>query len=290
MPSPPLLAVLLPAFLTGLATTAGALPFLVLPSVSRRTYDALLGLGAGLMLAAATLGLLSAALHDVRVDDRLDVTRLLAVLGGLFVGVMLLYLMDEWIPHEHAGGHHVHVADQEHGHDHGHDHAHGHDHPHDHAHDHEQRGARAQGLMVVGVMTLHRLPEGFAIGAAYAAGGSSLGLTMAIAIAVQNVVEGMVMAAPLRRGGLGGAALLTLVAATGMAVPLRALGGYFFSSQVSGALPPMLALGAGALLYLACNEIIPESHSHGNEVRATFGIVAGFVAIILMQALFGHQH
>lgn len=310
MPENSLAAVLLPAFLTGLATTAGAVPFLLLPSVTRRTYDSLLGLGAGLMLAAATLGLLSTALADVRAGEHVNLGLLALVLGGFAAGVALLYVMDEWIPHVHAGGHHVHVKGEghaHHAHDDGHDHSHDqlHDHLHDHLNDHPHAPAstapaptdapagvraRAQGLMVVGAMSLHRLPEGFAIGAAYAGGGSSLGLTLAFAVAAQNAVEGMVMAAPLKRGGLGGPALCLLITATGMAVPFAAVLGYLFSSHVAGALPPMLALGAGALIYLACNEIIPESHSHGNEVRATFGILAGFVAIILMQALVGHAH
>jgi ZIP family zinc transporter len=278
------MVVIVPAIVTGLATTAGALPFLVLPTVSRRAYDTLLGLGAGLMLAAATLGLLASALHDVRPGDHLDAGVLASVLAGFAVGVAILYFMDRFIPHQHAGGHHEHVE--------GHAHeAHEPHEPHDH-HDHatDARTARAQGLLVVGVMFLHRLPEGLAIGAAYAARGSALGLTLVVAIGVQNVVEGMVMAAPLRRGGLRGGALLALVTATGMAVPIAALAGFFLSSHVGGALPPMLALAAGALLYLTSNEVIPESHSHGNEVRATFGVLAGFVTIIVVQAVFGHPH
>ena len=45
----------------------------------------------------------------------------------------------------------------------------------------------------------------------------------------------------------------------------------------------MLAVGAGALIYLACNGIIPESHSHGNERRATFGLLVGVVAIMVLK-------
>ena len=306
-------AVLWPALATGLCTTVGALPFLMVPSVSRRFYDTLLGLGAGLMLAAATLGLLSTALREVHHGEDIDLTKLALVLGGFLVGVALLALMDRLIPHEHAGGHHVHVHDE--GYDHQHDHDHergrsadhqhgqipGHTHGQAHAHAHEDphckldargtasdRTARAQGLLVVGVMALHRVPEGLAIGAAYAGGGAALGLTLASAIAVQNAVEGAVMAAPLRRGGLGAPALLVLVTASGLAVPAAAVVGYLLSSVVAWALPGMLSLAAGALIYLTCNEVIPESHSHGNEVRATFGVVAGFVVIMLLQVLFGH--
>ena len=260
----------------GCATTLGALPILVTRQVSRAIYDTMLGLGAGLMLAAATLGLLSEALVGVRAGGVLHPSLFGAVLAGFGCGVALLFGMDRLIPHAHAGGHAEHL--------------HGHEHE---AHEHCQHSsvderARHQGLMIVGAMALHRIPEGFAIGAGFAvAHAAPLGVMLAVAVAVQNAIEGAVMAAPLKRGGLGRARLLALVTATGMSVPLAAIAGYYLAEHVAGALPFMLAVGAGALLYLACNEIIPESHSHGNERRATFGLLAGFVLIIVIKALVG---
>ena len=266
-----MLRLLLAATLTGSATAVGALPCLFLRGVPRRAYDTLLGLGAGLMLAAATLGLLPEALRSVRVGDEVDGARLALVLAGFVSGMAVLFLMDRLIPHEHAGGHHDHMDG---------DHAH-----HDHEHDHR---ARHSGLLVLGAMSLHRLPEGFAIGAGFAAAQShALGVMLATAIAAQNVVEGVVMAAPLVRGGLPPLKIVGLVGLTGMAVPLAALAGFWLSAT-DGVLPFSLALAAGALIYLACNEIIPESHSHGNERRATFGVLAGFVGIILLQLFVGH--
>ena len=270
--------VLLAATLTGSATALGALPFLVVREVSRRVYDTLLGFGAGLMLAAATLGLLPAALRGVRTDGVLHGDQLGLVLGGFLGGVALLALMDRLIPHQHAGGHHGHQEGEAHPHG-AHEHCH---------HSTVDERARHQGILVLGAMSLHRLPEGFAIGAGFAVGAlRPLGLMLAVAIAVQNAVEGAVMAAPLRRGGLGAGRLLLLVTATGLAVPLAALAGFNLSAHIAGALPVALSLAAGALIYLTCNEIIPESHSHANERQATFGLLAGFVLIILIQSLTG---
>ncbi|HZS42469.1 MAG TPA: ZIP family metal transporter [Polyangia bacterium] len=272
-----MLRLLLVATLTGCTTAVGAVPFLFAREISRRTYDLLLGFGAGLMLAAATLGLLPAALRGVRVDDAVDAFRLARALGGFAAGVALLALLDRLIPHLHAGGHLQHQEAGEHG---------------EHANcDHKDVDDRArhQGLLVLGAMSLHRLPEGFAIGAGFAAGAlRPLGIMLAVAVAAQNAVEGAVMAAPLRRGGLGPIRLLLVVGATGLTVPAAALAGYFLSGANPGALPIVLALAAGALIYLTCNEIIPESHSHANERRATFGLISGFVLIILLQVLTGH--
>jgi zinc transporter, ZIP family len=260
----------------GCATTLGTLPVLVSRQLSRAGYDGMLGLAAGLMLAAATLGLLPEALVEVRDGAGLHLHVLAVVLAGFAVGVALLFGMDRLIPHAHAGGHEEHL--------HGHEEA-AHEHCH---HDSVDEHARHQGMMIVGAMALHRVPEGFAIGAGFAVTRSApLGAMLAVAVALQNAIEGAVMAAPLKRGGLGRARLLALVAATGMTVPLAAVAGFYLSEHITGALPFMLAVGAGALLYLACNEIIPESHSHGNERRATFGLLAGVVVIMVMKVLVG---
>ena len=264
------------ATVVGCATTLGALPISFTRQASRAVYDTMLGLGAGLMLAAATLGLLSEALVGVRVDGALHLPLFGVVLGGFAVGVALLFGMDRLIPHAHAGGHVEHL--------HGHEEA-AHEHCH---HDTVDDRARHQGLMIIGAMALHRIPEGFAIGAGFAiAHVRSLGVMLAVAVAVQNAIEGAVMATPLKRGGLGRARLLVTVTATGMSVPVAAIAGYYLAQHVAGALPFMLAVGAGALIYLACNEIIPESHSHGNERHATFGLLSGVVIILLIKVLVG---
>src|SRR6476660_8544990 len=136
--------------LSGLATSLGALPFLFVRDLPRRTYDGILGLGAGLMLAAATLGLLAEAVRGVREAGGLDVARLALVVAGFVVGVAIAAAMDRFIPHHHAGGHHEHL-----GHEPGHD-------VHDRAaddHGDARRRAARHAYAVVGALSLHRIPE-----------------------------------------------------------------------------------------------------------------------------------
>jgi ZIP family zinc transporter len=260
---------LVAAAVSGLATSLGALPFLFVRSVARRTYDGILGLGAGLMLAAATLGLLSEAVHQVRVDGALDLGRLALVVGGFIVGVAIAATMDRFIPHHHAGGHHQHL-----GHEPGHD-----------RHDHQASEAR-RGYAVVGALTLHRIPEGLAIGAGFAVPGSShLGLMLAIAVGVQNACEGLVMAAPLRQGGVSAGRGFVIVASTGLTIPAAAVLGGALAGLAAPAMPFILALAGGTLIYITSNEIIPESHSHGHEGTASAGVVLGFLLTIVLQAI-----
>jgi ZIP family zinc transporter len=253
---------------TGLATGLGALPILLGRPLPRRGYDGVLGLGAGLMLAAATLGLLAEALHGVRTDAGLNTARLLMVTSGFLAGVVLAVAMDRFIPHGHARGHHLHLPEHEHD-------------PHDHAHHLEQRRL----WVIVGAMSIHRVPEGLAIGAGFAGEHDRLGWMLSIAVALQNVCEGMVMAAPMRQSGMSALGTLALVSATGLVVPAAAVLGYGLSGIAVAALPFVLALAAGTLIYVTSNEIIPESHSHGHEGTASSGVIAGFLITMILSAL-----
>jgi ZIP family zinc transporter len=275
-----MLTAMIVATLTGLATGLGVVPFFFRETIPRRTYDAVLGMGAGLMLSAATLGLMGAALEHIRPGGELDVRALIQVLAGFAAGVLLLALMDRLIPHHHAGGHQEHIS-------------HHHEGPAGdsvHPHEHEHREEVRQGLLITGAMTIHRIPEGFAIGAGFATSGAqSLGWVLAVAVAFQNVCEGAVMGAPLRLAGWSRLRCFATATATGLAVPAAAIAGYAAASHLTGLLPFSLALASGALVYLISNEIIPETHSHGNEALATLGLVAGFLVTIVIQAL-GHTH
>jgi ZIP family zinc transporter len=255
----------LPAAISGLATGLGALPFLFLRELPRRVYDGILGLGAGLMLAAATLGLVAEALRSVSDGDGLHVGRLALVLGGFAVGAALAAAMDRLIPHRHAGGHHQHL-----GHEEGHD-----------VHDRDARRAYA----VVGALSLHRIPEGLAIGAGFAPSSSHLGIMLAFAIGVQNVCEGIVMSAPLRHEGVGRWRGLMIVALTGLVIPAAAVLGDLVAAATAATMPFVLALAGGTLTYVTSVEVIPESHSHGNEGTASAGLVAGFLLTTALEAI-----
>jgi ZIP family zinc transporter len=300
---------LMAALLTGLATGVGALPLVFVRDLPRRAYDGVLGLGAGLMLAAATLGLLSEALDGVRGPAGLDLAKLGIVTTGFVAGVIIAVAMDRFIPHGHARGHRQHLPPEESAPPRGHHlhvphepaaHAHHHSpqaHPHHHspqahgeaghAHQHPRpaQPQLRQFYFVLGAISIHRLPEGLAIGAGFAVPENQLGWMLSVAVGLQNVCEGMVMVAPLRQGGLSALRSLLLVSATGMVVPLGAALGYSLSGVALPALPFVLALAGGTLIYVTSNEIIPESHSHGHEGTASAGVITGFLLTMLLGAL-----
>jgi len=266
-------AALIAATLSGLATVLGALPFLFIRELPRRAYDGILGLGAGLMLAAATLGLLGEALSGVRSPATgLNGARLTLVAAGFAVGVGIAAAMDRLIPHRHARGHHQHL-----GHEPGHDH---HDPPVTSA------GDPGRGYAIVGALTIHRFPEGLAIGAGFAGVGHlRLGLLLTVAVGLQNACEGIVMAAPLRKGGIPAGRSVFIISLAGLATPLAAIFGSLLAGRTASSMPFILSLAAGTLIYITSNEIIPESHSHGFEGTASSGVVTGFLFTMVLSAL-----
>jgi ZIP family zinc transporter len=239
---------LLGLILPGLATGVGGLLLLAVPRPTDRLLDGLLGFTAGIMVAASVFSLLVPALERGSIG---------AVVAGLATGAVVLALFDRALPHVHsrfvegAGG----------------------------------RSRRAPLLLVA--MTIHNVPEGLAVGVAYAAGGPELGLPVAVAIGVQNVPEGFASATPLLEAGRSVWVAIAFAAATGLVEPPAALVGYGISSVAGAVLPAALAFAAGAMLYVVVDEIVPESHSHGNERLATGGFLAGFALMLVLDNALG---
>ncbi|HEV2062873.1 MAG TPA: ZIP family metal transporter, partial [Solirubrobacteraceae bacterium] len=159
---------LLGAILPGLATGLGGLALLAVRRPGGRTLDALNGLTAGIMLAAAIFSLLLPALERGRLGG---------VIAGFVLGVAFLALLDAVVPH-------VHARFSERGHA-----------------DDERSAAERRSILLLSALTIHNLPEGMAVGLAFAAGGPELGVPTAVAIGAQNVPEGFAAAAPVLIAG-----------------------------------------------------------------------------------------
>jgi ZIP family zinc transporter len=235
--------------LPGLATGLGGLGLLAFPHPGDRLMATLLGFTGGIMLAAAVFSLLVPAL---------DLGSLSEVLAGFALGAAVIAILDIAIPHVHARF--------------------------------TERGRTAAGsraLLLLGALTIHNVPEGLAVGVAFAAGGTDLGLPVAIAIGVQNVPEGFAAAAPLLDAGATRKTAIMVAVATGLVEPPAALFGYGAAGISSTILPLALAFAAGAMIYVVVDELVPESHSRGFERFATFGLVVGFAVMMALDNAFG---
>jgi zinc transporter, ZIP family len=233
----------------GLGTGLGGLFLLFLRNPGDRLLDVLLGATGGIMLAAAVFSLLVPALDEGTVGE---------VVLGFALGAAVLALFDAFIPHLHAR-----FTERER--------------PREHH----------RATLLLSALTIHNVPEGLAVGVAFAAGGPELGVPVAVAILVQNVPEGFAAAAPLLPAGASVWAAIGFAAATGLVEPPAAILGYAVAESIDALLPLALAFAGGAMVYVVVDEMLPESREHGHEREATGGVVLGFAAMMVLDNALG---
>lgn len=257
----PLIAAALVAGLAAAAATAvGTLPVAFALNTSERTRDALLGFGAGVMLAASVFSLTVPALAAAQAQGAGRMGASLWVGAGIGVGALLLWALDRWLPQqrfiEDPAGH-----------------------------------ARAQLVrrtwLFVGAVMLHNLPEGLAIGVAYAGGDIARAGALATGIAIQDVPEGLVIALALLAAGYRRVTAVTLGALSGLMEPLGALLGAAAVALSVTLLPWGLALAAGAMLWVIVHDVVPQSLRSGHDRWASAALVAGFALMMVLDTALG---
>jgi ZIP family zinc transporter len=236
------------SLVAGLATGFGALPVLFTKRVSDRLLDTMLGFAAGVMLAATSFSLLVPSL---------DLSGPWVAVLGIVLGAVVLYLIDHFVPHFHP--------------------ALGKEGP-------PSRLSRV--WLFVLAITIHNFPEGLAVGVSFGSGDVAAGLVIATAIGLQNMPEGLAVALPLLREGYSRRKALWYGTLTGLVEPLGGLLGAAIVVVARPVLPWGLAFAAGAMLFVIADELIPESHKKGYQREATFGLIAGFVVMMLLDTIF----
>ncbi len=239
----------------GGATVIGALIGFAFKKISHKFSDIVLSFAAGVMLAAAVLGLVLPSL-EYGGDWGLLIT-----VAGIFAGAACLNLIDKLVPHLHK----LVGADSE-----------------------EHHNANlSKVLLFVTAIAIHNLPEGIAAGVGFGSGDTTQALIIAGGIALQNVPEGMVIIAPMLAAGVSPGKTLVCALATGLVEVVGTLIGYFAVSVASVILPFALAFAGGTMLYVISDEMIPETHAHGAQRGATYALLIGFCIMLATDVLLG---
>ena len=247
--------VLLTAAGVGGATVFGALIGFVFKKVSHRFSDIVLAFAAGVMLAAAVLGLILPSL-EYGGDWGLLIT-----VAGIFVGALCLNLIDKLVPHLHklvgpdAETHH--------------------------------NANLSKVLLFVAAIAIHNLPEGIAAGVGFGSGDTAQALLIAGGIALQNIPEGMVIIGPMLAAGVSPGKTFVCAMLTGLVEVIGTLIGYFAVSVSTIVLPFALAFAGGTMLYVISDEMIPETHAHGCQRGATYALLVGFCVMLISDVLLG---
>lgn len=248
--------VLLTALGVGGATVLGAVIGFVFKNISHKFSDIVLSFAAGVMLAAAVLGLILPSL-DYGGDFALITT-----VAGIFTGAVCLNLVDKAVPHLHR------LAGVE-------------------IEEHPGNSRLSKVLLFVTAIAIHNLPEGIAAGVSFGSGNQAEAMLIAGGIALQNIPEGMVIIAPMLSAGVSPRRTFFLALMTGMIEVVGTLLGYLAVSVASAILPFALAFAGGTMLYVISDEMIPETHAHGEERGATYALLVGFCLMLVSDVLLG---
>jgi len=247
--------VLLTALGVGGATCIGSLIGFLFKKISHKFSDIILSFAAGVMLAAAVLGLI---LPAVEYGGNLGLPY---TITGIFAGALCLNLIDKLVPHLHK----LMGPNTETG----------------------QNSNLSRVLLFVTAIAIHNLPEGIAAGVGFGSGDTSQALLIAGGIALQNIPEGMVIIGPMLAAGVSVRKTFLCAMATGLVEVIGTLLGYFAVSIASAILPFALAFAGGTMLYVISDEMIPETHAHGSERGATYALLAGFCLMLITDVLLG---
>lgn len=247
-------------------TALGAALVFFFKKVKKGIMDAMLGLAAGVMIAASFWSLLSPA---IEMAESLNMISWLIVATGFLSGGLLLFIGDKVFnligdkPNENRGESKA------------------------------QRKSFKRCLMLIFSITLHNIPEGMAVGVAFGSlmynlEGANLisACILALGIGLQNFPEGTAVSVPLRREGLSRAKAFFYGQLSGIVEPISAVIGALLVVKIRLFLPFLLAFAAGAMIYVVVEELIPESQTNERkDVMALFTLIGFTIMMVLDVAL-----
>ncbi|MDR1209880.1 MAG: ZIP family metal transporter [Clostridiales bacterium] len=244
-------------------TALGAGAALVMPSANadkaRRVF---LGFAAGVMTAAAVFSLLVPAIEEA---ERTGIPGALPSAGGFALGALFLFALDSVVPHLHIGS--------------------------DVAEGAPSRFRRT--TLLISAVTLHNIPEGMAVGLAFALaagrgdGAYAAALALAIGIGVQNFPEGAAVSLPLRQEGMGRFRAFGAGVLSGAVEPVFGLLAVAAADAVAPVMPWLLSFAAGAMIYVVVEELIPEARLGEHSHAGTFSVLAGFIIMMALDVALG---
>jgi len=246
-------------------TACGAAVIFVRREFDRRLLDVMLGFAAGVMIAASYWSLLAPA---IEMSTGHPIGSWFPAVSGFLAGAVVLRLVDRILPHLHLN-----------------------------APMSEAEGVSTswhRSTLLVLAITLHNIPEGFAVGVAFGALGADVSsanlagaAVLALGIGIQNFPEGLAVSAPLRRDGMGQFKSFWVGQLSGLVEVFAGVLGAILVVYIQPLLPYALAFAAGAMIFVVVEEVIPESQAGQNGDLATMGTMVGFAVMMLLDVALG---
>lgn len=235
--------------LSALATGLGAIPAHFLKDNSKTIRAFSSAAAAGMMTSASVFSL---ANEGINLKEKFFYAPYVVILGLLLGAAFFRYTEKKF--HTHPNIHKYYV----------------------------KKGFTKRGFLIFIAMFIHSIPEGIAIGVAFATGNFQFGLIMAIAISVHNIPEGIAISLPLKADGVSTKkcawiSILTSVPQPLMAVPSAMLAWFF-----EPILPIGLGFAGGAMIYLVVSELIPDALEEGGKSLTAWGFMVGLSGMLFI--------
>jgi ZIP family zinc transporter len=240
-------SLLVTALSVGGATVVGGALGLVFKRTTRIFTDGVLSFAAGVMLAASFVGLIIPSIEQGGV---------IVATVGIFLGAMIVNFLDLLVP--------LTVNAEKYA--------------------HNDRLRRV--ILFVMAIAFHNLPEGIAAGVGLGAGEGAEGFLIALAIALQNLHEGLIVTVSMIGAGVKPRRAFFVSALTGVIEIFGTFLGYLAAGISSAMLPLVLTLAGGAMLYVISEEMIPETHSGDSGKLSTYFLLFGFSLMLIIGELF----
>ncbi len=255
-----ILTLLLPLIGT---TLGAAMVFFMKNAIGEKLQHLLLGFAAGVMIAASVWSLL---IPSIEMSEAKGNFAFVPAAVGFLLGIAMLLAMDTFVPHLHMDSEKPEGPD---------------------------KGLKKTTMMMLAV-TIHNIPEGMAVGVAFAgalSGKTSItaasAFVLALGIAIQNFPEGAIVSMPLIGEGFSKKKAFLCGFGSGVVEPIGTVVTIWLTAFMVPVLPYLLSFAAGAMFYVVIEELIPESQVGEHSNIGTIGAAFGFVVMMVLDVALG---
>lgn len=239
-----------------LGTALGAsMVFFMRKELNNNAQKLLLGVAAGVMCAASVWSLIIPSLES---ENKSKYISLLICVSGFLAGTILLIISEKLVASI------------------------------------QRAESFSKNSMLIFAVTLHNIPEGMAVGVAFASffndksqASLAAAIALALGIAIQNFPEGAIISMPLKSEGKSKITAFISGVLSGVVEPVAALLTVLVTAYVVKILPFLLSFAAGAMVYVSVNELIPESRKEEGINIGAIGFATGFLIMMSLDVAFG---
>ncbi|MDR1599565.1 MAG: ZIP family metal transporter [Oscillospiraceae bacterium] len=251
------------AFIFLMTALGAATVFLFRKGDISKYQNIFLGFAAGVMIAASVWSLL---IPSIEAAEAKGLAGWIPASLGFIMGAVFLLGLDKLIPHIHQA-----TGVRE-----------------------GRPSASKRTMLLFSAVTLHNIPEGMAVGLAFALGAQTGGpgayaaaIALAIGIGIQNFPEGAAVTLPFRQEGWSPVKSFLLGALTGAVEPVFGILAALLAGVFASVMPWLLAFAAGAMIYVVVEEMIPEARLGEHSDKATLSVMAGFLVMMVLDVALG---